>query len=483
MKNTIEAKDISGLSAGLKKIFNIISDAGEQCGQPVYVIGGFVRDYYLGRLKDNLPPDIDFVTVGSGILLAQKVAALLETKKISVFKKFGTAQVSYGDIDLEFVGARRESYNRESRKPVVEDGSLEDDQLRRDLTINAMSWSLQKKNFGELIDPFEGMQDLKNGIVRTPRDPEITFSDDPLRMMRAIRFATQLDFEIEKSTLEGIKAQASRLEIISAERISVELNKILLSPKPSKGFYVLSETGLLKHFLPEMEKLHGVEIVNGIGHKDNFKHTLQVLDNTAENSENLWLRWAALLHDIAKPPTKKFSETAGWTFHGHEVLGAKWVRRIFRRLALPLDDRMRYVQKLVRLHLRPIALVDEIVTDSAIRRLIFDAGDDIDDLMQLCRADITSKNDRKVKRFLRNFDSVEQKIKEVEEKDRVRNWKPPIDGLEIMQLLNLKPGKEVGIVKKAIEEAILDGIIPNSHEAAKNYMLENKDQLLRGTNK
>lgn len=405
---------------------------------------------------------------------------MLNSKKISVFKKFGTAQVKYKDVDLEFVGARKESYDRNSRKPVVEDGTLEDDQRRRDFTINALSWSLNKEDFGTLRDPFDGIKDLNEGIVRTPLEPEITFSDDPLRMLRAIRFATQLNFQIEEKTFQGMKNTADRIEIISSERIATELNKVILSETPSKGFVYLSETGLLQHFFPEMENLHGVEVKNGVSHKDNFWHTLQVLDNVAKMSDNLWLRWAAILHDIAKPPTKKFSDTAGWTFHGHEALGAKWVKRIFRRLSLPLDERMRYVRKLVRLHLRPIALVDEIVTDSAIRRLIFDAGDDIDDLMLLCRADITSKNDRKVKRFLKNFDLVEQKIKEVEEKDRIRNWQPPIDGLEIMDTLNLQPGREVGIIKKAIEEAILEGKISNTHEAARNYMIEHKDKLLSG---
>lgn len=438
-----------------------------------------MRDYYLGRIGKTQTKDIDFVTVGSGTRLAEEVAQVLETSKISIFKRFGTAQVRYKHIDLEFVGARKESYEPHSRKPVVEDGTLQDDQLRRDFTINALSWELKTDGETQLIDPFAGIKDLDQGIIRTPTDPLITFSDDPLRMMRAVRFATQLSFQIEPRTLTGIKNMAHRLAIVSSERIVDELNKIMMCPKPSEGFLLLKETGLLEQFLPEMLALEGVETRNGISHKDNFYHTLEVLDNVAEFSDDIWLRWAALLHDIAKPPTKRFSEGIGWTFHGHEVLGAKWVKRIFRRLSLPLDQRMLYVQKLVRLHLRPIALVSEEVTDSAVRRLLFDAGDDIDDLMVLCRADITSKNDKKVKRYLKNFDRVVEKMKEVEEKDRLRNWQPPIDGTEIMSALQLKPGKSVGIIKKALEEAILEGHIPNTHEAAYAYMMEHKDQLLR----
>ncbi len=458
-------------------IFSLIGDAASSLGQPVYVVGGYVRDYYLNRLKEQ--PDIDFVTLGSGIKLAKKVHALLEGSSLAVFKQFGTAQVKYEDIELEFVGARRESYRRESRKPIVEDGTLEDDQNRRDLTINAMSWSLNKEDFGALIDPFNGMEDLKGGIIKTPVDPGQTFSDDPLRMMRAIRFATQLDFHIHEETFKAISDMADRINIISKERIVEELNKIILADKPSAGFTMLFKTGLLGHFLPEMVNLHGVKEVNGQRHKDNFWHTLQVLDNVAKMSNNLWLRWAAILHDIAKPPTQRFDETVGWTFHGHDALGAKWAKMIFKRLGLPLDDRMKYVQKLVRLHLRPIALVSDIVSDSAIRRLIFDAGNDIDDLMMLCRADITSKNEYKVEKFHENFSKVERKIEEVEAKDKIRNWKNPLSGEEIMDALNITPSKTVGIIKDAVKEAILNGDIPNDHDAAFNYMLKHKNEFLK----
>ncbi|MEX0778716.1 MAG: HD domain-containing protein [Balneolales bacterium] len=464
-----------------RKIFEAISKAGEDCGQEVFVVGGYVRDYYLHRLSGE-GGDIDFVTLGSGINVARRAAEILDTKDVAIFKNFGTAHVRYKSFDLEFVGARKESYERHSRKPIVENGSLEDDQLRRDFTINALTWSLNKEDFGQLHDPFGGLQDLENKLIRTPVEPDITFSDDPLRMLRAIRFATQLDFEIEEKTLDSIRKSAHRMEIISQERIVDELNKIIMSPIPSVGFAHLFETGLLKIIFPELYNLRGVEEVNGIRHKDNFWHTLQVLDNVAMRSEDLWLRWAAILHDIAKPPTKRFSPLVGWTFHGHDALGARWAKRIFRKFSLPLDHRLRYVQKLVRLHLRPIALVNEIVTDSAIRRLIVEAGDNLDDLMTLCRADITSKNTRKVKQYLRNFDAVEQKVNEVAEKDRLRNWKPPITGNEIMQALQLRPGPQVGIIKKAVEEAIMEGEIPNEHDAAYNYVLKIKNRVLETDN-
>ncbi|MEX0685284.1 MAG: HD domain-containing protein [Balneolales bacterium] len=456
-------------------IFETVAKAGELCGQQVYVIGGYVRDYYLCRIREAAA-DMDFVTLGSGIALAQKVADLLNTKDVAIFKNFGTAHVRFDSFDLEFVGARKESYERGSRKPIVENGTLEDDQLRRDFTINALSWSLNKDDFGKLCDPFGGLADLEARLIRTPVDPDITFNDDPLRMMRAIRFATQLGFDIVDETFESIKRSAKRIEIISQERISDELNKIIQSPIPSVGFAHLFKTGLLEIIFPELYNLHGVEEINGIRHKDNFWHTLQVLDNVASESENLWLRWAAILHDIAKPATKRFVPSVGWTFHGHDALGVRYTKNIFRRFTLPLDERLRYVQKLVKLHLRPIALVDEIVTDSAIRRLIVEAGDDLDDLMKLCRADITSKNESKVRQYLTNFDFVEQKINEVAEKDRLRNWKPPISGDEIMNTLKLKPGPEVGTIKKAIEEAIMEGEIPNEYQAAYNYMLKIYDQ-------
>jgi tRNA nucleotidyltransferase (CCA-adding enzyme) len=460
-----------------KAIFKSIGNAADSLNQQVFVVGGYVRDYYLQN-RDSETKDIDFVTVGSGIRLAEKVADKLNTSNISIFKQFGTAQVKYGDLDLEFVGARKESYRRNSRKPIVEDGTLEDDQLRRDLTINALSWCLNPDSFGVLHDPFEGIRDLQNKIIRTPIDPEKTFDDDPLRMMRAVRFATQLDFSIEKETMNAIKKMAPRLSIISKERIIDELNKIVMSPKPSIGFALLLESNLLGEFFPEMVTLKGVDEKKGQRHKDNFWHTLKVLDNTAEVSDNLWLRWAAVMHDIAKPVTKKFVKGTGWTFHGHDAIGAKWVPRIFRRLGLPLDERMKYVQKLVRLHLRPIALVSDEVSDSAIRRLIYEAGDEIDDLMALCRADITSKNEWRVKKYLQNFDRVEKKIEEVEEKDRIRKWKNPISGEEIMNVLDVKPGPIVGDVKETIKNAILDGEIPNNHNEAYQYLLRIKDQYL-----
>lgn len=459
-----------------KSVFRIISETAFSLDQPVYVVGGYVRDYYLDRLKKE--PDIDFVTLGSGIKLAEQLQKNIPDSHLSVFKQFGTAQVKTRNLELEFVGARKESYRRNSRKPIVEDGTLEDDQLRRDFTINALSWSLNEGSFGVLNDPFGGLADLQAKLIRTPVDPERTFDDDPLRMMRAIRFASQLQFEIEDSTFNAIQKLAPRLEIISKERIADELNKIVLSPKPSVGFALLFSSGLLKEFFHEMHNLHGVKEKNGHRHKDNFWHTLQVLDNVAEVSDDLWLRWAAIMHDIAKPPTQKFDREAGWTFHGHDALGAKWTKSIFRRLGLPLDERMHYVRKLVRLHLRPIALVSDIVSDSAIRRLIFDAGDDIDDLMTLCRADITSKNESKVKRYMQNFNKVEQKIEEVEKKDRIRKWKNPLSGEEIMEALDLEPCKTIGDIKDAVKEAILNGDIPNDHDAAFDFMMTHKNEFL-----
>lgn len=460
-----------------RSLFQLIGEAAESIDQQAFVVGGYVRDHYLGRLEDVDITDIDFVTVGSGIHLAQEVAMRLDTDHVTIFKQFGTAQVKHKDFDLEFVGARKESYRRHSRKPIVEDGTLQDDQLRRDLTINALSWSLNPDTFGVLHDPFHGIRDLQNRIIRTPIDPEKTFDDDPLRMMRAVRFATQLRFTIESNTWEAIKKMAHRLSIISKERILDELNKIVMSPKPSVGFAHLFETGLLNEFFPELVNLAGIDEKHGQRHKDNFWHTLEVLDNTAKNSDDLWLRWAAIMHDIAKPPTKKFVRGVGWTFHGHDAIGAKWVPRIFKRLGLPMDERMRYVQKLVRLHLRPIALVSEEVSDSAVRRLIFEAGDDIDDLMTLCRADITSKNEWRVKKYRNNFDKVEQKIAEVEEKDRIRNWKNPISGDEVMNILDIKPGPIVGKVKNRIKDAILDGDISNSYEEAYTYLLQIKAEM------
>jgi len=485
-RNTIETlpqdsvQEHSTLDIDKKHIalFKLISDTAAELHQPVYVVGGYVRDYYLNRLDVKEMPEVDMVTVGSGVKLAEKLAKKLDHSSLAVFRQFGTAQIKIPGLILEFVGARKESYRRDSRKPIVENGTLEDDQNRRDFTINALYWSLNKEDFGTLLDPFGGVQDLEKKLIRTPVDPKVTFDDDPLRMLRAIRFATQLNFKIDKHTLDAIKEMAERISIVSKERIIDELNKMVMAEKPSIGFGLLFKTGLLSHIFPELDRLKGADFKNGIGHKDNFWHTLQVLDNISENTNNLWLRWAAIMHDIAKPATKRFDEQQGWTFHGHDALGAKWTKRIFRRLGLPLDERMRYVSKLVRLHLRPIALANEEVTDSAIRRLIVEAGNDLDDLMMLCRVDITSKNDRKVRRYLSNFDNVEKKIHEVEEKDRLRNWHPPINGDEIMKAFDLKPGPQVGKIKKAIEEAILNGDVPNDHDDAYQYMLEHKDELL-----
>ena len=444
------------------KIFKQIGSAADVLQLETYVVGGYVRDLILNRPSK----DIDCVCVGSGIELAQRVAATLgPSVQVTVFKSFGTAQIVYGDLELEFVGARKESYRQDSRKPIVENGTLDDDQKRRDFTINALAVSLNKETYGELIDPFGGQEDMKAKIIRTPLDPMVTFSDDPLRMMRAIRFASQLNFDIEADAFQAIISLAERIKIVSQERVTDELNKIILSPVPSYGFKLLFHCGLLKHFFPELVALHGVEYVGNKAHKDNFFHTLQVLDNVSKVSDDLWLRWSAILHDIAKPATKRYDQTHGWTFHGHEDKGARMTPSIFKRLKLPLNDRMEFVQKLVRLHLRPIPLSKE-VTDSAIRRLLFDAGDDIDALMKLCRADITSKNYDKVSRFLKNFDLVEQRIAEVEAKDHIRNFQPPVTGDEIMKLYNIPPGRIIGELKEQIKEAILEGEIKNDRAEA-----------------
>ena len=454
-------------------VFKVVSQIISEKGLEAYVIGGFVRDLLLDRPSK----DIDIVVVGNGLELAEEAAKILRVKKVSLFKNFGTAQFNYKDLDVEFVGARKESYQEDSRKPAIEIGTLSDDQKRRDFTINALAIDLRKETFGNLIDPFGGLADLEKGILKTPLDPTTTYSDDPLRMMRAIRFATQLNFQIERASLEAILANASRLQIISQERIMDELNKIILAEKPSRGFELLLSTKLLHEFFPEMVALCGVETRNGKAHKDNFYHTLEVLDNISEKTANLWLRWAAILHDIAKPPTKRFDEQVGWTFHGHEDLGARMVPKLFKRMRLPLDNKMKYVQQLVRLHLRPIALVKGHVTDSAIRRLLFEAGDDIEDLMLLCNADITSKNEFKVKKYKKNFEVVSQKLKDVEAKDHVRNFQPPVSGELIMETFNLTPCAEIGIIKTRIKDAILEGEISNELEAAKKLMYTLGEEL------
>ncbi len=450
-----------------ESIFQIISDCAEDLKFDTYAVGGFPRDLIL----DRKCTDLDFVCVGSGIELAKAVKSKLKgSSKVQIYKNFGTAKIKWKNFDLEFVGARKESYERKSRKPFVENGSLEDDQNRRDFTINAMAISLNKSNYGELIDPFKGLDDLQQKLIKTPLNPDITFSDDPLRMMRAIRFASQLNFDIDSETFEGIIKNKNRISIVSFERVSVELNKIIESPKPSYGFKLLDSSGLLELIFPEMIALKGTETKKGKSHKDNFYHTLQVLDNVAKKSNDLWLRWAAILHDIAKPATKRFDKNAGWTFHGHEDLGSRMVPGIFRKLKLPLNEKMKYVQKLVRLHLRPIPLVRDEITDSALRRLLFEAGDDIDDLLALCRADITSKNESRKKRYLNNLNIVSEKLKEVEEKDKLRNFQPPISGKDIMNTFNIGPSPEIGKIKTAVREAILEGDIQNNKEEAMKLM-------------
>ncbi len=459
-------------------VFKAVSQIAAQMQVQCYVVGGYVRDLIMNRPS----VDIDIVVIGSGIELAEKSAALLGNDiKVNVFKNFGTAMYQYHyknkKWQIEFVGARKESYRSDSRKPIVENGSLQDDQNRRDFTINALALSLNSENFGDFLDPFNGIKDIENKIIRTPLKADITFSDDPLRMMRAIRFASQLNFGIEIQTLEAIKRNAKRIEIVSKERIAEELNKLILSHKPSVGFKLLMETTLLKYIFPEMMELKGAEYIDGKGHKDNFFHTLEVLDNLSENTDNLWLRWAAILHDIAKPQTKKFVKGTGWTFHSHEFLGSKMVSKIFRKMKLPMNEKMKYVEKLVLLHLRPIILAEEIVTDSAVRRLLFEASDEIDDLMLLCEADITSKNPQKVAKYLKNFKIVRQKLKEIEEKDKVRNFQPPVSGEDIMKVFGLAPGREIGIIKNAIKDAILDGIIHNNHDEAWELMLKEGEKL------
>ncbi|GGW81680.1 CCA tRNA nucleotidyltransferase [Salegentibacter mishustinae] len=456
-------------------IFRVITQASEEIKLESYVIGGFVRDHILQRGE---PKDIDIVAIGSGIELAKKVAEILPHKpKVQVFKNYGTAMLRAYDMEIEFVGARKESYQKDSRKPIVEDGSLEDDQNRRDFTINALALGLNEDNFGNLLDPFDGIEDLNSKIIKTPLDPDITYSDDPLRMLRAIRFATQLNFKIEKESLDAISRNKKRIKIISKERITDELHKIMLAEKPSKGFSLLHKTGLLHIIMPELTALEGIDEIEGQKHKDNFWHTLEVVDNIAENTDDLWLRWAALLHDIGKAPTKKFHKKIGWTFHGHEFVGAKMVFKLFKRLRLPLNDKMKYVQKLVLMSSRPIAIVDNDVTDSAVRRLIFDAGEDIEDLMTLCEADITTKNPNRFKKYHNNFKVVRTKMKEVEERDHVRNFQPPVTGEEIMETFNIRPSREIGIIKDTIKEAILEGEIPNEHEAARNLMLKKGREL------
>lgn len=448
-------------------IFKLIQQSSDELNVDTYAIGGYVRDFFLERKSK----DIDVVTLGKSIDLANLLHQKLgEEAHLSVFKNFGTAQIKYHDLEIEFVGARKESYNHNSRNPIVEDGSLEDDQNRRDFTINAIAIGLSKNNFGKLLDPFNGLNDLTNKILKTPLNPDITYSDDPLRMMRAIRFASQLNFQIDEPSFESISKNKNRIKIISAERIADEINKIILSQKPSVGFKLLLNSGLLDLIFPELVKLQGTETINGLSHKDNFYHTLEVLDNVSEKSNNLWLRWAAILHDIAKPATKRFEEGHGFTFHGHEDKGARMVPKIFANLKLPLNEKMKHVQKLVELHLRPIVLAKTEVTDSAIRRLLFEAGDKIEDLMILCESDITTKNPNKVKKYLHNFEIVRQKLIEIEEKDKIRNWQPPITGEQIMTLYNIMPSKKIGLLKNALKDAILDGLVGNSFEEAKKFL-------------
>jgi len=456
-------------------IFKIISTSAQQLGLESYVIGGFVRDYILKR---GLAKDIDIVAIGSGIELAKQVSKnLSDAPKVQLFKTYGTAMLRHDGIEIEFVGARKESYKEHSRNPIVENGSLQDDQNRRDFTINALALNLSENNFGNLLDPFDGIRDLETKIIRTPLDPDITYSDDPLRMMRAIRFATQLNFTIEGASLNAITRNAGRIDIITKERIVTELNKILESPIPSIGFLLLEKTGLLKRIIPELINLKGIDEVEGQRHKDNFYHTLEVVDNISKHTNNLYLRWAALLHDIGKAPTKRFNKKVGWTFHGHEFEGSKMVFRLFKRLKMPLNDKMKFTQKMVLMSSRPIVLAQDIVTDSAVRRLVFDAGDYVDDLMTLCEADITTKNPKRFKKYHNNFQLVRQKIVEVEERDHIRNFQPPVSGEEIMKAFNLKPSREIGIIKEHIKEAILEGEIPNDHEAAYNLMLKKGEQL------
>lgn len=453
-------------------LFSVVTETASEQNVHAYVIGGFVRDLLLKRPSK----DIDIVVIGNGIEFAEKIAKKLKVK-LSVFKNFGTAMLKYQEAEFEFVGARKESYRANSRKPIVENGTLEDDQQRRDFTINALAIALHPDRLGELIDPFGGLSDLERKLIRTPLNPHITFSDDPLRMMRAVRFASQLNFMIDPEALKAISQNVERMAIVSQERITEELNKIILSPKPSVGFKYLFDTGLLQKIFPLLTALHGVEYINGKGHKDNFYHTLQVLDNIAEVTDDLWLRWSAILHDIAKPPTKRFEPGHGWTFHGHEERGARMVPKIFANLKLPLNDKMKFVQKMVLLHLRPIVLAQEVVTDSAVRRLLFEAGDDIESLMMLCKADITTKNEYKIKKYRQNFELVQQKLKDVEDRDRIRNWQPPVTGLDIMHIFGIKEGREVGIIKNQIREAILEGEIPNSREAAIDYTIRKGTEI------
>ena len=463
------------LEAVSNPIFKAVTEVADQINQETYVVGGFVRDYLLNRGQKK---DIDFVTVGNGILLAKELSNKLgNTSQVSVFKRFGTAMFKYQQTELEFVGARKESYSEDSRKPHVEDGTLEDDQKRRDFTINTLAISMNKATFGELIDPFNGVEDLNNKIIKTPLEPNVTYSDDPLRMMRAIRFAAQLDFEIEKESFQSIIDNAERINIVSFERVMDEFQKIMMTDKPSVGLLLLEQSGLLQYILPELIALKGIEEVEGQKHKDNFYHTLEVVDNISENTDNVWLRWAALLHDIGKAVTKRFDKKVGWTFHSHEFVGSKMTVKLFRRLKLPLGNQMKYVQKLVMMSSRPIAVVTDDATDSALRRLLFDAGEDFDDLITLCKADITTKNEKKQRRFKQNFEVVEQKIKDVEERDHLRNFQPPISGEQIMELFDIKPGKEIGILKNAIKEAILEGEVENNYNSALEFVINRGKDL------